>query len=267
MMTMQTTSTTTTTTTATTGSAAAVPVQPRRRRSVIVRSVSTLGSGSLNEKDQVVTYYCPSPSPPPFSNTTTKIGRRTSTLSTTTTNTSSSDEEEEYSSSSSSRHDVDYQQFDPRTGLPIFNIDQCTDDELLGGEVSPLHPTITRDEELAAVKELRKELTEAEKTELTDPRMLVRHFRAEKGNTARALETLRDALQWRRDFEVTALRVCMQCSNYNEETNNVVKGHKDYQAMMRLENATGKIFVRGTTLEGRAMMYMFAMVRMIQNKG
>ena len=29
--------------------------------------------------------------------------------------------------------------------------------------------------------------------------------------------------------------------------------------MMRLENATGKIFVRGTTLEGRALMYMFAM--------
>lgn len=142
--------------------------------------------------------------------------------------------------------------FDPTTGLPIFDIDDCSDDELLGGEVSPL-VSLTRDEELRGIYYLRSQLSLKEKAELTDPRMLIRHFRAEKGNATKALETLRDALQWRRDFEANALRVCMTNSSSK------VKGSKDYEAMMRLENATGKIFVRGTTLEGRALMYMFAM--------
>jgi len=83
--------------------------------------------------------------------------------------------------------------------------------------------------------------------------MIIRHWRAEKGDLNRAMQTLREAVQWRKEYELTAIRVCM--SQHPDK----VTGHKDYEAMMRLENATGKIYVRGTTLEGRALQYMFAM--------
>ncbi len=191
-----------------------------RRR--YVKSASSLGCGTLSESEQVD--YKPT--------------RQPSTLSTS----------DDSSVASSSITSFQYT-YDSTTGLPVFDIDYCSDDELLGGEAG----LASRTEELEAIKEIRSALTKDEKSQLTDPRMLIRHWRAEKGNTKRALQTLRDALQWRRDFEVTPLRVCMQ------NNSDKLLGHKDYQEMMRLENTTGKIYVRGTTLEGRALMYMFAM--------
>jgi hypothetical protein len=243
-----------------------------------VKSVSSLGSGTLHEDEQVVACYTPS-----SCSTTNKAPlRQTSTLSTTlvdsisSTGSSSSETTTTRTATTSTittGRTFEYE-YNDATGLPIFDIDQCDDEELLGGEPSPLHDSVTRQDELSAVKELRSQLSVSathETQELTDPRMIVRHFRAEKGNTAKALETLRDALQWRRDFETTALRVCMNTTSTSSPSptpsssspTNTAK--KDYQAMMRLENETGKIFVRGTTLEGRALMYMFAMVRTLQH--
>lgn len=153
------------------------------------------------------------------------------------------------STSSSAEEEIFHYEYDQRTGLPIFDIDKCSNSELLGGEAG----FAPREDEIEAVHTMRNQLTEIEKQELTDPRMLIRHWRAEKGDLHQAMSTLREAFQWRKEFELTAIRVCM--SNYAHK----VTGHKDYNAMMRLENATGKIYVRGKTLEGRALQYMFAM--------
>ena len=183
---------------------------------------STLGGGYVGKDEKVVFFS----------------DRQFSTLSTTSDSSSSLDLQESFC-----------YEYDPTTGLPIFDIDNCSGDELLGGESG----FASRPEELQAVLSMRGQLSDQEKKELTDPRMLIRHWRAEKGDTTRAMETLRDAFQWRKDYELTALRVCM-----SEHPNKVI-GHTDFNAMMRLENATGKIFVRGKTLEGRALQYMFAM--------
>jgi CRAL/TRIO domain len=192
-----------------------------RSKSAHLKKSTSLGGGYIGNDDKVVFF----------------VERQCSTIST-------SD-----SSSSLESEECFHYEYDPKTGLPIFDIDECSDNELLGGEAG----FASRFDELQAVHAMRRQLSDDEKKDLTDPRMLIRHWRAEKGDLTRAMQTLREAFQWRKDYQLTALRVCM--SAYP----NKVTGNKDYNAMMRLENATGKIYVRGTTKEGRALQYMFAM--------
>eukprot|EP00934_Nitzschia_sp_Nitz4_P006607 Nitzschia sp. Nitz4//scaffold230_size58257//22057//23211//NITZ4_006479-RA/size58257-processed-gene-0.63-mRNA-1//-1//CDS//3329543244//6597//frame0 len=131
-------------------------------------------------------------------------------------------------------------------GLPVFDIDSCSDCDLLGGESHLAN--FSRREEIQGVREMLSDLTPKEKAELTDPAMLIRHFRAEKGDVARALESLRSALQWRRDFDVSRLRTCMQEPQ-----------EKELQEMMFREDQSGKLYNRGVNKQGRALVYMKAM--------
>ena len=66
-----------------------------------------------------------------------------------------------------------------------------------------------------------------------------------KGNTAKAIEKLQAALAWRKEFGVNRI---IDCFGEN--------GDEEMQTILREENATGKIYVRGFDREGRAGMYM-----------
>lgn len=118
------------------------------------------------------------------------------------------------------------------------NVDNATDEELLGGEKHLLDPKV----ELDGVKHILDALSPEEKAQLSDTTMPIRHFRAENGNTRKAIEKLRGALQWRTEFQVQRL---MNCRNDTE-----------FKEMMKVEDATGKVYVRGYTKEGRAILYM-----------
>jgi hypothetical protein len=121
------------------------------------------------------------------------------------------------------------------------DVDTATDEELLGGERHLLDPKV----ELDGVKNILKALSPEEKAQLSDTTMPIRHFRAEKGNIKKAIEKLRGALQWRKEFQVQRL---VNCTTSQDDT--------EFKEMMKLENATGKVYVRGFTKDGRAILYM-----------
>lgn len=107
---------------------------------------------------------------------------------------------------------------------------------------------LDRDVEVSGVKTLIAALSASEKGELTDPRMPIRHFRAENGDHTKSLKSLRSALEWRRSYSVDRLRTC-------------VSGTHDPVLKETIHNETrsGKLYVRGTTKEGRALIYMHPM--------
>jgi hypothetical protein len=124
-----------------------------------------------------------------------------------------------------------------------IDVDSLSDDELLGGEPNLLDRSV----ELQGVKDILKALTRTHKDQLSDPRMPIRHFRAEKGNTARAIEKLLAALQWRQEFQIDRIVDCM-----TEEQD----GNNEFRDIMEVENAPGKVYVHGYTREGRSIIYM-----------
>jgi len=118
---------------------------------------------------------------------------------------------------------------------------------LLGGE--PTHKVFEGDEEaeLAAVQKVYNALTPQQVNSLPDDAMVVRHLRAEDGNVDKAIAKLRAALEWRADFGVHDLIHCME--HDGNHTNELAE-------IMKTENETGKIYVRGFDVDGRAFMYM-----------
>jgi hypothetical protein len=121
------------------------------------------------------------------------------------------------------------------------NVDNATDEELLGGEKHLLDPKV----ELDGVKNILKALSPEEKAQLSDATMPIRHFRAEKGNTEKAIGKLKNTLHWRNEFQVQRL---VNCTTSQDDT--------EFKEMMKVEDATGKVYVRGYTKEGRAILYM-----------
>eukprot|EP00977_Amphora_coffeiformis_P008758 scaffold1984_cov162-Amphora_coffeaeformis.AAC.7 len=114
-------------------------------------------------------------------------------------------------------------------------------DELCGGEPHLLDAEV----EKKGVQAMMEDLTEEEKAALADPSMPMRHFRQEKGNTAKALEKLRSTLKWRKEFQVDKI---VQCSQDG--------GDPEIRKIIAKENETGKIYVRGYDKDGRVLMYM-----------
>ena len=107
---------------------------------------------------------------------------------------------------------------------------------LLGCEPNHLEPAI----EYERVQQVIAALSEKERAQLADPRMPIRHLRAENGNVQQAIHKLKAALQWRQDFDV----------------DQVLSNSLEMQQLMARENATGKIYVRGYDKQGHAMLYM-----------
>jgi hypothetical protein len=112
------------------------------------------------------------------------------------------------------------------------------DDFFLGNETNLFPPQ----QEYLACLELWRLLTDDERDQLTDPQMIVRFYRASKGHIPTTLQQLRLALQWRQEFQIDALL----CRTQDSFCGSVLKR----------ENATGKIYVRGYDAHGRALVYM-----------
>lgn len=110
----------------------------------------------------------------------------------------------------------------------------------LTGEKSRFDPI----EEEQSVQEIMKTLSEKEKAQLADPAMPLRHLRANDGNLTKAIQSLQTTLQWRQTFGVDRIRSGMN------------GGDQEMETVLRRENETGKIYVRGYDAEGRALMYM-----------
>jgi CRAL/TRIO domain len=102
----------------------------------------------------------------------------------------------------------------------------------LGGEACHLSP----DEEQSKVKMVWDRLSDDERSRLSDPSMIVRHVRADKGNVDKALHKCQGAIRWRSSFGVESMH--------------------EWIDILRRENGTGKIYVRGYDAEGRAYLYM-----------
>ena len=108
----------------------------------------------------------------------------------------------------------------------------------LGGEPTPVHSN--PDDEERAVLRLWDALTDDERAQVPDPSMPTRHLRAEGGRVDRATAKCRAALQWRATF-------------FGGSASDGMAGWAD---VLRRENATGKIYVRGYDRDGRALLYM-----------
>ena len=210
----------------------------------IVSGASSLGIGTLQEDDSV-TYL---PTTQERCRGANDVNRKRLSTGTSTMSTASVESD---SSSSPSNKDliskVGYSDPNLSTSNDCYGLDwdAVSDDDLLGGEPNLLD----RDVEILGVKEILKSLTPTQKGQLSDVRMPIRHFRAERGNTAKAIEKLLAALRWRSDFQVSRLVGCMNRNSQDQD--------EEFRDMMLLENATGKIFVRGYNKEGRSLIYMF----------
>mmetsp|Transcript_57181 Transcript_57181/g.139397 ORF Transcript_57181/g.139397 Transcript_57181/m.139397 type:complete len:429 (+) Transcript_57181:250-1536(+) len=90
---------------------------------------------------------------------------------------------------------------------------------------------------------LQNRFTEEEIRSMPDRFMVVRHYRAEKGDITKAVSALNHTLKWRKDFRVHDIVHAF-------ETNN------ELSKVIHHENETGKIYVRGYDVDGRACLYL-----------
>jgi hypothetical protein len=193
------------------------------------RSASLLGSGVIQADDSILySNAAASPSATVLAESNKSNPKRL-TIKSSTSSTVLSSSRSSFSMTTRSTTKVD--------------IDSLSDEDLLGGEPNLLDRSV----ELQGVKDILKALTRNHKDQLSDPRMPIRHFRAEKGNTARAIEKLLSALQWRQEFQIDRIVDCMM-----EEQD----GNNDFREIMKVENAPGKVYVHGYTQEGRSIIYM-----------
>jgi hypothetical protein len=101
----------------------------------------------------------------------------------------------------------------------------------------------------AGVDEIMRALSDAEREALSDANMPLRHFRAEKGDVAKAVAKCKSTLAWRQTFGVKHI-----ISSFNEEDSGESKDEKDqegkqkrqgFKKMLLEECTTGKVYVRG----------------------
>ncbi len=92
-------------------------------------------------------------------------------------------------------------------------------------------------------------LTEEELKAMPDENMPRRHFRADKGDTAKAIKRIKYAIRWRQDFGVEKLIRAAHSPSNDEE--------KELCAILKHESSPGKMYVRNHDNEGRAIVYMY----------
>ena len=103
-------------------------------------------------------------------------------------------------------------------------------------------------EETRGCQLIRDALTPDELAHLADDGMVLRHYRAEKGNVDSAISKIKSTIRWRREFGVTDIVTC-----FNDLEDASLKPLRD---IFREEAKTGKLYVRGRDRGGRAIQYM-----------
>ena len=130
--------------------------------------------------------------------------------------------------------------------------EEIMDDDraMLGGEPNLLDVPVERQ----GVRDILAALTPAERKQLVafDETMPIRHFRAEKGDTAKAVKQIKATLQWRLDFGVDVIVHCFAVEHTDQDT----EEHAEMRDILLQEAEPGKIYCRAYDQEGRGFMYM-----------
>ena len=103
-------------------------------------------------------------------------------------------------------------------------------------------------EEARGCQLIRDALTPDEIAHLADDGMVLRHYRAEKGNVDSAISKIKSTIKWRREFGVKDIVTC-----FDDLDGASLKPLRD---TFREEAKTGKLYVRGRDRGGRAIQYM-----------
>lgn len=103
-------------------------------------------------------------------------------------------------------------------------------------------------EEARGCQLIRDALTPDEIAHLADDGMVLRHYRAEKGNVDSAISKIKSTIKWRREFGVKHIVTC-----FDDLDGASLKPLRD---TFREEAKTGKLYVRGRDRGGRAIQYM-----------
>jgi hypothetical protein len=118
--------------------------------------------------------------------------------------------------------------------------------------------------ELDQVNEIVAGLSQEEMDILSDDFVPLRHLRAEKGNVGKAIAAVKRTLKWRKEFRVDELKTCLLDASTTTTTTNISRGSgsskdddgDDLASILRQENESGKLYVRGYDKDGRALLYM-----------
>jgi hypothetical protein len=119
--------------------------------------------------------------------------------------------------------------------------------------------------ELDQANEIVAALSQEEIDILSDDFMTLRHLRAEKGNVGKAIAAVQRTLKWRKEFLVDELKTCLldasTISTTTTTTTTTSSSSKDgddddLASILRQENESGKLYVRGYDKDGRALLYM-----------
>lgn len=109
-----------------------------------------------------------------------------------------------------------------------------------------LHDEQTEEE---GCRKILEALTPEEIEDMSDENLLIRHYRADKGNIPKAIKRIKYAIKWRKDMKVKE----MLKAAHNPETE---EEHKIRNILMH-EAETGKMFVRGYDKEERAILWIY----------
>mmetsp|Transcript_9103 Transcript_9103/g.11762 ORF Transcript_9103/g.11762 Transcript_9103/m.11762 type:complete len:352 (+) Transcript_9103:237-1292(+) len=87
---------------------------------------------------------------------------------------------------------------------------------------------------------------------LTDGRMILRHYRASKGDMNKALQSIKDTIEWR---EGQPFQYYPTLFDDEENTENEVVN--ELRSFMRYENETGKVYARSYDKDGRCALMLY----------
>mmetsp|Transcript_25353 Transcript_25353/g.39255 ORF Transcript_25353/g.39255 Transcript_25353/m.39255 type:complete len:370 (+) Transcript_25353:198-1307(+) len=94
--------------------------------------------------------------------------------------------------------------------------------------------------------------------QITDPLMIRRHLRGCKGDVAKAIETLKKTLEWRKENNVDI---------YSQIFASDTSESEEIRSIISFENCTGKTYVRGYDMVGRATVWFFPAKENSPNNG
>jgi len=111
--------------------------------------------------------------------------------------------------------------------------------------------------EREGAKLVYRALTPEERSAMPDAFMPLRHYRAEKGHIAKAINSIKLTLRWRKEFQIDKIVAALE--DDAKTTNDKPNGNEqneDLATILRKESETGKMYVRGYDKDGRALIYM-----------
>jgi hypothetical protein len=88
--------------------------------------------------------------------------------------------------------------------------------------------------------------------------MALRHLKSKKGDTELAMEKLRNAIQFRKDFDLDGLRLCFHANEIQELDEETKERYAIYRAKLEDRMTTGRVYVSGHDKHGRAIYTIHA---------